>query len=72
MKQAALLSALLAVFSFSSAQACDWMKNSTRVNYANKVENTEQQQVAEQAPVVELEKGKEVVSVTATPASVAN
>lgn len=72
MKRVALISALLAGFSFSSAYAqCDWMKNSTRVNYANKVETTERQ-VAEQAPVVELEKGKEVVSVTTTPASGTN
>lgn len=63
MTKAAMLIALLAVFAFSSAQACDWMKNSTRVNYANKVEQTAQP-VADKAPVVKLDDGKAVVTIT--------
>ena len=69
MKKAAVLFALVTVFAFSSAQACDWMKRSTKINYA-KVEKTEDK-VAEKAPVVDLEDGKEVVTVT-TPATGTN
>jgi hypothetical protein len=72
MKQAAVLFALVAVFAFSSAQACDWMKRSTKINYAE-VEKTEttENKVADKAPAVELEDGKEVVTVV-TPATGTN
>lgn len=65
MKQAAMLFALIAVFAFSSAQACDWMKKSTKINYANKVEKTENT-VADTAPEVPLEETTEIVT-TVTP-----
>jgi hypothetical protein len=72
MKQAAMLFALFAMLAFSSAQAgdCNWMKKSTKINYANKVEKTERQ-VADKAPVVDLEEGKEVATVV-TPATGTN